>query len=152
MAYIRAMNYTRLVLAAVVATVVDAVYGFVVYGNLLTGEFARYPGVFRPSDVQAPYMGYLFGGIFIAMLAATFIYAKGYEGGAPISEGMRFGLLVGLLEVGYDVLVGYAITNVGRRITAMMACAALVEWIIAGIVIALVYKAAASTARRSVGV
>ena len=146
------MNYTRLLLAAVAATVVDAVYGFVVYGQILTPQFARYPGVFRPTDVQAPYMGYLFGGIFLAMLAATYIYAKGYEGGAAVSEGLRFGLLVGILEIGYDVLVGYAITNVGRRLTAMMACAALVEWMIAGVVIALVYKAAASTTRRSVGV
>jgi hypothetical protein len=145
------MNYTRLVLAAVVATIVDAVYGFVVYGNLLVGQFARYPGVFRPADVQAPYMGYLFGGIFLAMLAATFIYAKGYEGGAAVSEGLRFGILVGLLEIGYDVLVGYAITNVGRRLTAMMACASLVEWMIAGVVIALVYKSAVP-ARRAVGV
>ena len=46
------MNYGRLVLAAVVATIVDACYGFVVYGMLLTGEFARTPGVYRPMDAQ----------------------------------------------------------------------------------------------------
>ncbi len=152
MAYIRAMNYTRLLLAAVAATIVDAVYGFIVYGNVLTAEFARYPGVFRPADTQGPYMGYLFCGIFIAMLAATFIYAKGYEGGQAVMEGLRFGLAVGLLEVGYDFMVSYAITNVGRRITGMMAIASIVEWMIAGIVIGLVYKAAVTPARRAVGV
>jgi hypothetical protein len=145
------MNYTRLLLAAVAATVVDAIYGFIVYGNLLTAEFARYPGVFRPADTQGPYMPYLFLGIFISMLAATFIYAKGYEGGQAVSEGLRFGIAAGILLIGYDFIVGYAITNVGRRITAMMCCATLVEWMIAGIVIALVYKAAA-TSRRAVGV
>jgi hypothetical protein len=146
------MNYTRLLLAALAATVVDAVYGFVVYGNVLMNQFARYPAVFRPAETQGPYMPYLFCGIFIAMLAASFIYAKGYEGGAPISEGVRFGLAVGILEIGYDVMVGYAITNVGRRLTGSMAIASLVEWVIAGIVIALVYKGSASTARRAVGV
>jgi len=146
------MNYTRLLLAAVAATIVDAVYGFIVYGNVLTAEFARYPGVFRPAESQAPYMGYLFCGIFIAMLAATFIYAKGYEGGQAVMEGLRFGLAVGVLEVGYDFMVGYAITNTGRRITAMMSIASLVEWMIVGVVIGLVYKAAVPAARRSVGV
>jgi hypothetical protein len=102
-------------------------------------------------DTQGPYMPYLFCGIFIAMLAATFIYAKGYEGGQAVMEGLRFGIAVGVLEVGYDIMVGYAITNVGRRITGMMAIASIAEWMIAGIVIALVYKAAAAS-RRSVGV
>ena len=36
------MNYGRLAIAAVAATVVDGVYGFVVYGHILGGEFARY--------------------------------------------------------------------------------------------------------------
>ena len=38
------MNYARLALAAVAATVFDACYGFLVYGMALAPEFARYPG------------------------------------------------------------------------------------------------------------
>ena len=41
------MSVARIALAAVVATVVDAVYGFVVYGNVMTSEFGRYPNVYR---------------------------------------------------------------------------------------------------------
>ncbi|HEY7291073.1 MAG TPA: DUF1761 family protein [Vicinamibacterales bacterium] len=134
------MNYGRLAIAAVVATIVDAVYGFIVYGNLLTSQFAMYPGVYRPMDAQASYMPALFGGILVAMFAASFIYAKGYEGGSGFEEGARFGVAIGLFAVGYAVLVAYATTNIGRRMTLMMACAALVEWIIAGIVIGLIYK------------
>ena len=37
------MNYARLGLAAVAATVVDAVYGYTVYGNIISNEFAKYP-------------------------------------------------------------------------------------------------------------
>jgi len=147
------MNYGRLALAAVAATIVDAVYGFIVYGNLLMPQFARYPGVYRPAETQGPYMAYLFAGIFIAMLAASCIYAKGYEGGSGVMEGARFGILIGVLEVGYSVIVSYAITNIGRRLTGSMAAASLVEWIVAGIVIGLVYKPAfASASRRTSGV
>jgi hypothetical protein len=146
------MNYGRLALAAVAATVVDGLYGFVVYGTLMTGQFAAYPGVYRPADVQAPFMPYLFGGIFLAMIAASCIYAKGYEGGSGVMEGARFGALVGILEVGYSVLVSYAILNIGRRLTLGMAAAALAEWIITGIVIGAVYKPAGVAAARRAGV
>jgi hypothetical protein len=134
------MNYGRLAIAAVVATIVDAVYGFIVYGNLLTSQFAMFPGVYRPMDAQAAYMPALFGGVLIAMFAASFIYAKGYEGGSGLAEGARFGVAIGLFAVGYAVLVAYAITNVGRHLTLMMAFAALAEWIINGTVIGLIYK------------
>jgi hypothetical protein len=146
------MNVARLVLAAVAATIVDAIYGFAVYGTLLTSEFARYPGVYRPADTQGPFMAFLFGGILLAMLAASYIYAKGYDGGSGVAEGARFGMLLALVAIGYSVLVGYATTNIGRRQLAIMAGAALVEWIIAGIVIGLVYKPAAAPSRRAAGV
>ena len=89
------MNLGRLALAAVAATVVDAVYGFVVYGVLLVGEFARYPGVYRSNEAGMAYLPLMFFGIFVAIAALTLIYAKGYEGGSGVAEGFRFGVLVG---------------------------------------------------------
>src|ERR1017187_9927885 len=109
------LNLPRLALAAVAATIIDAAYGFVVYGNLVTNQFAMYPFVYRSAATQTTYMPILFGGIFLAMLAASFIYAKGYEGGSGLVEGARFGALIGLVAVGYSVIVGYAMTNIGHR-------------------------------------
>ena len=137
------MNYGRLILAAVVGTIVDACYGFVVYGLLLTSEFARTPLVYRSMDTQVAYMPFLFAGIFLAMLAAAFIYAKGYEGGSGLMEGARCGAALGVFAAGYAAIVGYAITNIGRKMTAELAGANLIEWVINGIVIGLVYKSAA---------
>jgi len=134
------MNYSRLALAAVGAWIVDAVYGFIVYGNVLSSEFGRYPGIYRPNDVAPGYMPFLFAGILIAMFVASYIYAKGYEGGSGIQEGMRFGVLVGLLVLGYVGLVNYAVLNIGRRLAGSLAIAGLVEWTIAGMVIGTIYK------------
>jgi len=47
------MNTTRVALAAVAATLADAVYGFIVYGNLLAGRFAAFPAVFRSTETGA---------------------------------------------------------------------------------------------------
>lgn len=140
------MNYGRLVAAAVVATIVDAIYGILVYGTALTSQFARFPGVYRSAD-QATYMPILFCGIFLAMLAATFIFAKGFEGGSALGEGIRFGILIGVVEVGYASIVGYAMTNIGRRLALSMTIANFVEWVIAGAVIGLVYGSAAQAVK-----
>jgi hypothetical protein len=134
------MNYTRIVAAAVAATVADLAYGFVVYGMLLKSSFALYPGVYRPADLQVAYMPYLALGILLAMIAASIIYAKGYEGGSGVQEGARFGVLIALVAIGYATLINYATITLGRRHTGLMALAALGEWILAGVVIGLVYK------------
>jgi len=141
------MNYTRIVLAAVAATVVDAVYGFVVYGMLLAGEFARYPAVYRTNEAGMAYLPLMFAGIFVGMLAASIIYAKGYEGGSGIAEGARFGVLLGVFIAAVFAGVNYATLNIGRRHSLEMAVAGFVEWTLAGIAIGLVYKPAAGSSR-----
>lgn len=133
------MNVGRLALAAVVATIVDAVYGFLVYGTLLHSQFAGLPGVYRQDDVAPGYMPLLFCGTFLAMLAASYIYTKGYEGGTAVKEGIGFGIVIGLFAVGYASIVNFAVLNIDARNGVAMAVAAFVEWIVAGMVIALVY-------------
>jgi hypothetical protein len=147
------MNYGRLALTAVVATVVDFIYGYAVYGTLLTSEFARYPNLFRPMDVQGSFLPMMFAAFLVGMFAIAWIYAKGYEGGNGIQEGMRFGFLVAVFVITYVVVGNYAVMNIGRRISAYLALAALVEWLIVGMTIGAVYKPAAgvSTAGRSAG-
>jgi hypothetical protein len=134
------MNQKRIVLAAVAATIADFAYGFLVYGTLLTSSFAAQGDVYRPPDAQTAYMGIGALGILLAMIAASAIYAKGYEGGSGVQEGARFGLLMALFAIGYSSLVNYATIRLGGRHTGMMAAAALGEWVLAGVVIGLVYK------------
>src|SRR5437016_1113031 len=134
------MNIGRIVAAGVAATVWDAVYGFIVYGMLLTPEFARYPAVFRANDAGMAFLPLMFAGILVAMMAAAAIYAKGYEGGSGLAEGSRFGVLLAVFVVCTFTGVNYATLNIGRRIAATLACAGFVEWFVAGIVIGAVYK------------
>ena len=140
------MNYARLALAAVSAFVVDAVYGFVVYGNALAGQFAQYPDVYRPAD-DTSHMAFLFLGILVAAAAASYIYAKGYEGGSGLSEGLRFGAAMGVFVVGYAALINWAVLKVGRYLFLGTAAAGFVEWLLIGLVIGLVYRPVARPAR-----
>ena len=142
------MNYGRLASAAVAATIVDAVYGFIVYGNIISGEFARYPAIYRSTASQNAYLPGMFVGILFAMLVASYLYAKGYEGGSGLQEGMRFGVLVGLVMVGYVAGVNYAIMNIGKRLAVYYALAGLVEWVVVGMAIGFVYRPAAPVAAK----
>jgi hypothetical protein len=133
------MNYGRLVAAAVAGTVVDAIYGFLVYGMLLSSEFSRYPNVYRPNDAAPVFLMCMFCGIFVAMLAAVVIYSKGLEiGGA--AEGMRFGALVGVFVGALFSSISYGTLNIGRKLTLMMAVAGFFEWLIVGTAIGAVYR------------
>jgi hypothetical protein len=141
------MNYARLALAAVAATIFDAVYGFLVYGTLLAPEFARYPGVYRSNEAGQAFLPLMFGGLLIAIVAVAIIYAKGYEGGSGAAEGARFGFLIGVFVVFAFAAVNYAVLNVGRKIAAMTAAAGFVEWLAIGLVIGLVYRPAPGSRR-----
>jgi hypothetical protein len=141
------MNYARLALAAVAATVFDAVYGFLVYGTLLAPEFARYPGVYRSNEAGQAFLPLMFCGLLIAILAVAVIYAKGYEGGSGAAEGARFGFLLGVFVVFAFAAVNYAVLNVGRKIAVMIAAAGFVEWLAIGLVIGLVYRPAPGSPR-----
>jgi hypothetical protein len=141
------MNYARLALAAVAATVFDAVYGFLVYGTLLAPEFARYPGVYRSNEAGQAFLPLMFGGLLIAIAAVAIIYAKGYEGGSGAAEGARFGFLLGVFVVLAFASVNYAVLNIGRKIAVMTAAAGFVEWLAIGVVIGLVYRPAPGSPR-----
>ena len=141
------MNYARLALAAVAATIFDAVYGFLVYGMLLAPEFGRYPGVYRSNEAGMAFLPLMFAGLFIAIVAVAVIYAKGYEGGSGAAEGARFGFLLGVFVVFAFVAVNYAVLEVGRKIAVMTAAAAFVEWLAIGLVIGLVYRPASGSPR-----
>ena len=146
------MNYGRLALAAVAATVADIVYGFLVYGLLLANDFAHFPLVYRSAETGPGYLPLMFAGLFVSMIVATMIYAKGYEGGSGAAEGVRFGVLLGVFVATAFAAVNYATLNIGRKHSLVMAVAGFVEWVIVGTVIGLTYKPAATSSRRGAGV
>jgi len=134
------MNYGRLVAAALAGTVVDIVYGFLVFGTLLAGECGRYPCVYRANDAPPAFLLCMFCGIFVAILVAVVIYSKGIESTGGAAEGMRFGALMGAFVGVLFPSIAYGTLNIGGKLTVMMAAAELVEWVLVGTVIGAVYR------------
>jgi hypothetical protein len=138
------MNFTRIALAALAGFVAYFILGGVLFGMLpfLRTEFQKYPAVYRSQEGQMKFMPLGMVAMLVAMLILAIMYAMLNQGGSRILEGARFGALIGIFSICSFVVHNYVNLNIGFRLTLQQAAAYLLEWIVAGIVIGLVYRPA----------
>jgi hypothetical protein len=136
------MDYKRIAVAAIVAWVVDNIYGMVVWMRLMGPQMASSPAVFRPESQMMGLMPFMFAGGLLAMFVLAYIYAKGYEGGSGVAEGLRFGILMALFTFGFVTVGIYGTFNIGRRLATLAAICSFVEMMIVGLVIGVTYRPA----------
>ena len=70
----------------------------------------------------------------------AYSYAKGYEGGAGTVEGLRFGVIVGLLLACFSVVWSYVMMPISGTFAAAMIVDAIAEMAVFGVVVGLIYK------------
>jgi hypothetical protein len=136
------MNYSRLALAALGATVAYFAFGFLLLWLVpaLIDEAHKYPAVFRPKEKMMAVMPIGMVATLIAILVVAIIFAMMHQGGPGTTEGARFGILIGIFVVCGFVLHNYVNLNIGLKLTLMQSVAYFVQWTIVGIVISLIYK------------
>jgi len=59
-----------------------------------------------------------------------------------VTEGARFGALIGLFAIGSFVVHNYVNLQIGLKLTVQQGMAYLAEWVIVGVVIGLIYRPA----------
>ena len=140
------MDYKRLALAAVVTWVADAIYGMVVWTGVVGPRMALYPAVFRSEEAMMATLPLMLVGGLVAIFAMAYIYAKGYEGGSGIGEGLRYGLVLAVLMTGFVSIPIYGTFNVEGGVAMVASIVSFVEMIMIGVVLGLMYKPAARPA------
>ncbi|MBI2834093.1 MAG: hypothetical protein HYX76_06665 [Acidobacteria bacterium] len=138
------MNYTRLALAAVAAWVVDLAYGFIVFSQLLGDMFNQNPALYPQAEMNLT-TGFVSS--LIGFFVFSYVYAKGYEGGNRVQEGIRFGVLVGLLIICFGVVWEYVTVRVSSGFAMATGLATLIEFVVAGTVVGFVYRPLAPAGR-----
>jgi hypothetical protein len=136
------MSYSRLALAALGAFVAYFILGglsFALFPSL-ADEFRKYPAVYRSQDGMKSVMPAGMAAMFLAMLVLAVIYAMLYKGGSGVIEGARFGALIGVFSICTFVVHNYVNLNIGLKLTLEQAAAYFIEWVVAGIVIGLIYQ------------
>ena len=138
------MNYTRVVLAGLGATVVYFGLGFLLFAlSPLADQYRQYPAVYRTPESMKPVAPIGMLGMLLSMVALAALYALAYHGDGALTAGVRFGFLVAVFALGSFVLHNHVNLNIGLRLTVGQGIAYFIQWIVAGVIIALIYQPAA---------
>lgn len=138
------MNYSRIALAALGATVAYFVLGGILFAALpsLQKEFKKYPAVFRTQDDMKRVMPMGMISILVGIFVVAVLYAMAYPAGGGVLDGARFGALIGVFAVCGFALHNHMLLNIGLKLTAGQAISYFVQWLVVGIVISLIYAPA----------
>ena len=136
------MNYARIALAFLGATVAYFVSGFIMFGALpaMKSEFMKYPNVYRSHDGMMKVMLYDVVAILISIVVVAVLYAKIYPAGGGIASGVYLGALIGIFAVCTFVIHNYVFLNIGLTLTLYQGITYFIQWVIVGAAIGLIYK------------
>lgn len=130
------MNGKKLVLATLLGFVVMFLISGLWYMVIMKGYYGEQFSEVNREEFNMVWIaiGYLIGAFLLAV-----IYPIGYKSGAPVNEGLRFGVLMGLVISLPMGLVLYGVYNIPLIPTIVNIIYQVVEKGIGGIFIGLVY-------------
>jgi hypothetical protein len=136
------MNLSRIALAALGGFMAYFAVGGLAFGLLpsLKNEFLKYPSVYRSQEGIKSVMPLGMVAMFVGMVVLAVLYSMLYQRGSGVAEGARFGALIGVFAVCAFVVHNYVNLNIGGKLALQQSAAYLVEWIVTGIVIGLIYR------------
>jgi hypothetical protein len=134
------MNWKRLLTAAFAVFVVVQALEFFLNAVLMKSANESLKSLWRPNMSSRAWLMYVFSAL-VALLF-TYIFVKGREG-KGLAEGVRFGIIMWLfitvpMNVGWWVML-----PIGWQIILRWILFGLLEMLIAGILVAAIYKPAA---------
>jgi hypothetical protein len=130
------MSTQRFLLATIVSALVMLALGWLWHHSFMAVYYEEHTALPR----QVPLTRIIILGYVLLALLMTYLYPKGYSGGNPLPEGLRFGVLMGVLFTLPHGLILYA-TEGGHTGTIVIVDASwhIVEQGLGGIVIALMH-------------
>jgi hypothetical protein len=137
------MNLPRVAIAAVVTWVVYLGVSFVVHTMLLADIYARHRAVMRPEEQANAILPVGFVFALVGFFAFAYAYAKGYEGGGGLQEGLRFGVLVGILICCFAIIWEYMVWPMSGTLLIAWMLENIIEFALYGMLVGLIYKPSA---------
>lgn len=135
------MNAKRYVIASICAMIVITVVETIGHGYFMTGLYQMSSSLWRSQEAMESllWLGYL--STVITSLIVVYIYHKGYEGkSSGLLEGLRFGIWIGLFVAIPMAAWSYVSMPIRIALAGGWFLIAFIKYVLAGIVIGLVYK------------
>ena len=134
------MNFPRIALAAVAAWMVSLAVAFIVSDFLAADILLANQAAMRPeADMMAKLpVGFLFS--LLGFFAFAYAFAKGYEGTGAVVEGVRFGVLVGFMVLGFANIWQWVLYPVNSAMAMLLAVSSVAEGALYGAVVGAIYR------------
>jgi len=131
------MNIKRFLAGGLAIFVIFQVCDFVIHGLILGDVYMSMMNVWRPDMMSLMWIMYVSSFVFSFLM--MYVFVKGYEG-RGIPEGIRFGILIGILTNGIGAFYQYALYPLPFSLIIQWFVYGLVEFILAGIAAAAIYR------------
>jgi len=135
------MDFKKFLTAMVLGFFTMFVLGGLWHMLVMKSFYDRYGG---DSALAEPNMLFIILGVLILAALMAYMYPQGYKGGSPLKEGLRFGVIIGLLWVlPYNVIM-IGVMGTAKTLVLVDTLWHLVEQGVGGIVIGYIYKSKSS--------
>ena len=139
------MNSKKFFIAFIATFVFIFIFGFLWYGKLMNDARMAVPALFRPeADFKANFLILVLGQIVIAFFF-TLIFVRGFGSGGGVAGGFRYGLLLGLLVCGAN-LIRYAVEPLTTTILLGWCVGQVIEFAASGVIVGAIYRPPSTTA------
>ena len=134
------MNFARIAMAAVAAWVAAMAVGFVINDFLLSEVFLANQAAMRPEADLNARLPYGFAVLLVGYFAFAYVYAKGYEAGSGVMEGIRYGVLVAILVSCFGLFWQWVVFPIDGTMAAATIVDAVFEYALYGAIVGAIYK------------
>ena len=131
------MNIKRFFLAVIAVFAAMQLTDYLIHNLILSSAYEAMTDVWNPEMMSKMWIMYLSSLFFSVMF--VFIYTKGYEG-KGIGEGVRFGLIIGLLMNVVGLLNQFVVYPIPFSLTIKWFIYGMIQFTIAGVIVSLIYK------------
>jgi len=131
------MNTKRFLAGGLAIFVIFQICDFIIHNLILGVLYMSMTNVWRPDMMSLMWIMYLSSFIFSYLM--MFVFIKGYED-RGLLEGVRFGIIIGLMTNIMGAFYQYAVYPLPFSLILQWAGYGLVEFILAGIAAAMIYK------------
>jgi hypothetical protein len=131
----------RFWISVVVMSVLSLLFGFVVHGVLLHGDYSQLPNLLRPEAEAQGYFAWMLLADLLMGFGLTWIYRQGRETGkSALGQGLRFGVAIAVLMTIPTCLIYYAVQPWPGIVVVKQIVYDGVGVLVKGVVVALINK------------
>lgn len=134
------MNFPRIAVAAVAVWIVSLGVGFFVNDFLLADLLLANRGAFRPEAELTANLPVGFVFLLVGFFAFAYAFAKGYEGTDGVMEGVRFGVLTGVVLLGFANIWQWVLYPIDAAMGVAIAISSIAEPALYGAIVGAIYK------------